>query len=371
MNYRLTTIALLAAVAGFGTAPAEEGAAPAGGKSKEVTEVRIFDISSLVAKIVDYPGPEIDVVPTSGSHGHFELFTPGDAPQADMTVDYIVELMRMTIEPSYWADESRGALSANENQLVVRAKPDVMSQCEQFLRKLSATRISSQLAVQARILKDASIPREHVLDKDPQERCPTATLIAAPRLICYNKQRAHVLSGRKVSYVRDLDCVSGEGGVGYDPVMGVALDGCIFDVRPVLAPDTASAALTLRLTLGRNLSLNPQRLDLKTASRTSGTTSSTRTAAPKPKGGDEKKSEEATGQAEPGETSHTLKVFTDTGTIPITMAIDKPSIDRQIVRTDVTVPLGKWVLASVLPNPDAQDAQKHILVYVSADVVGK
>ena len=72
----------------------------------------------------------------------------------------------------------------------------------------------------------------------------TRSTLSAPRLTCYNRQRAHMFVAEQQSYVADYE-ISGDA---YDPVVRQFLQGVIFDVRPTVSADRRYITLELRPT---------------------------------------------------------------------------------------------------------------------------
>lgn len=72
----------------------------------------------------------------------------------------------------------------------------------------------------------------------------TSTLFA-PRLTCFNTQRAHMFVARQRTYIADYD-ISGDA---YDPVIRQFLTGSVLDVRPTVSSDRRYVTLEMRPTV--------------------------------------------------------------------------------------------------------------------------
>ncbi|MBI3828749.1 MAG: hypothetical protein HY291_04490 [Planctomycetes bacterium] len=72
----------------------------------------------------------------------------------------------------------------------------------------------------------------------------TSTLFA-PRLTCFNTQRAHMFVARQRTYIADYD-ISGDA---YDPVIRQFLTGAVLDVRPTVSSDRRYVTMELRPTV--------------------------------------------------------------------------------------------------------------------------
>lgn len=69
--------------------------------------------------------------------------------------------------------------------------------------------------------------------------------ITAPRITVYDRQRAEVSMLEQISYVEDYDIeVAGDAFLG-DPIVGVASEGLVLDVRPILSEDRKHVSLEL------------------------------------------------------------------------------------------------------------------------------
>ncbi|MCW8133708.1 MAG: hypothetical protein KIS92_25405 [Planctomycetota bacterium] len=71
------------------------------------------------------------------------------------------------------------------------------------------------------------------------------TTLFAPRLTCFNTQRAHMFVARQRTYIADYD-ISGDA---YDPVIRQFLTGSVLDVRPTVSSDRRYVTIELRPTV--------------------------------------------------------------------------------------------------------------------------
>lgn len=80
------------------------------------------------------------------------------------------------------------------------------------------------------------------------ERDEHVTQITAPRITCYDGQRANVSILNQVSYIRDYDVeVQGDEWIA-DPVVGVVQEGLTMDLRPVTSKDRRYVTVTASMT---------------------------------------------------------------------------------------------------------------------------
>ena len=83
-----------------------------------------------------------------------------------------------------------------------------------------------------------------------------ATILVAPRLTCFDGQRANVTIAEQISYISDYDVETaggggGAGAVGASPVIDQALDGVSLDVRPIVSADRRFITIEVRPSLAR------------------------------------------------------------------------------------------------------------------------
>jgi len=69
------------------------------------------------------------------------------------------------------------------------------------------------------------------------EKSADVTLLNAPRLTCFNTQRAHVLIAMEQPYIQDLEVTAGDRSTAADPVIGSFQTGTVLDVRPTVSSD--------------------------------------------------------------------------------------------------------------------------------------
>jgi type II secretory pathway component GspD/PulD (secretin) len=77
----------------------------------------------------------------------------------------------------------------------------------------------------------------------------TSNIIQAPSLTVYNGERAHITLVKHVSYVKDFEPEIAQSAVIAEPIVAVARDGLILDVRPVVSSDRRFITMELRPTV--------------------------------------------------------------------------------------------------------------------------
>jgi len=77
----------------------------------------------------------------------------------------------------------------------------------------------------------------------------TSNIIQAPSLTVYNGERAHITLMKHISYVKDFEPEIAQSAVIAEPVVAIARDGLILDVRPVVSSDRRFITMELRPTV--------------------------------------------------------------------------------------------------------------------------
>lgn len=83
------------------------------------------------------------------------------------------------------------------------------------------------------------------------EKSSKANLLTSPSLLCFNTQRANMVSVTQQAYIQDFTAVVQVQAVGYDPEIGYVMTGIVFDVRPIVSADRKYVTLELRPTVSQ------------------------------------------------------------------------------------------------------------------------
>ncbi len=81
------------------------------------------------------------------------------------------------------------------------------------------------------------------------EKSGKGNVLTAPTLLCFNTQRANMVSVTQYAYIQDITAVVQVQAVAYDPEIGYVQTGIVFDVRPVVSSDRKYITLELRPTV--------------------------------------------------------------------------------------------------------------------------
>lgn len=209
------------------TPPAEEQVVP-----------RTYDVADLRVEMRHQQQPVEDLWPSGYKPAEEEIY---DTNCYDM--DYLIEMIRMGIEPESWEIEGTDIEPKND-RLFVRAIPRVHGKIERLLawhRKAVDRRVSVEVAVVPVAVAEASL------------------LSTAPELTAEEAQRllAHALGtvtlagwdglilggreGREIAYVREIDIGVVDGKPVPDPVTHRTFSGSIAQVQACL--DEAEGAI--------------------------------------------------------------------------------------------------------------------------------
>jgi tetratricopeptide (TPR) repeat protein len=121
--------------------------------------LQFYDVKDLVAKIQDFPGQEINLVPSK--------YQPPEAaevpePQSPFEIDSLIEVIKQTIDPPAWELEGVN-IEPKNGVLVVRQIPEVHQKIGQFLsdlRKNTGVLVSMEvrfLRAEDRFLRDVGV----------------------------------------------------------------------------------------------------------------------------------------------------------------------------------------------------------------------
>lgn len=320
----------------------------AGEAPKEEVELRIYDVSELTSSNPDYPGPDgslisntVEGAPVQGQ----------PAPRAVPTCASISDMIRQRVSPDQWDAALGTSIEEMGGRLVIMQRPAIHSVVNHLLKVFTGA-ARAQVVVKALMIPSADIPDQTFFESDGLNKLfggdASTHAIAAPRLVCFNKQRAHVVSGTEVNCVRDLD-VNGDT---HDPVIATLIEGIVFDVTPILSDDRSTVDIDLRVTMNANVKRNPKVLGVSPAANL-------RAVAPL---------QEVENGAAKDAAARTVNQMMNAQYVA-GIEMDTPSMDNGAIRTDVVIPSGKWILAGTMNNLDAKSAKKNLLVFVSAEEV--
>jgi type II secretory pathway component GspD/PulD (secretin) len=123
--------------------------------------LQFYDVKDLVAKISDFPGQEINLVPSK-----YQPPEPMDEdvePTSPFEVDSLMDVIRLTIEPDSWDTVETANIEPKNNVLVITTTPEIHRKIGQFLsdlRKNTGLLVSLEvrfLTAEDRFLRDVGV----------------------------------------------------------------------------------------------------------------------------------------------------------------------------------------------------------------------
>lgn len=338
------------------------------GADADVVILKIYDVRDLTDDVADFPGPDLSLVGVSAAAPapnqpqvvKAQVVTPTSTP----TAASIADMIKTRIRPDTWDPALGTSVEEMAGRLVVMQKADIHALIQQLLKSFSNDE-KTQLVVRAMLIPAITSPQGTFFDAESLTKAlggnPAADAIAGPQIVCFNKQRVDIFSGTDHNYVSGVD-INGDS---YDPVVQQILTGFVLDVRPVLSGDRKFVDMDLRLSLNSGLKMN---------SRFMGASGHPALQAvgslPQPETGSRttKKTEPDKDDDTPANSGKNVnQVMNSQYTAGIEM--DFPTVESGAIRTNAAAPLGKWMLAGSMNNPDEKSPKKQLLCFVMADVV--
>ena len=325
---------------------------------KEENELRIYDVTELCTPIPDYPGPDpmLTFPQQNPANPVAQNAQPVQSSAGTPTTASLSDMIRQRIAPDQWDAALGTSIEEMAGRLVVMQTPSIHSSIEQLLKSLSTT-AKTQVVVKGLLIPAAEIPDQTYFDMPELNKLfdgnAARQAIATPRVVCsVNKQRSHIVSGTEINSVIDMN-INGDT---HDPVIGTLLDGVVFDVLPILSDDHSNVDVDVRLTWSANVKRHrPRALGL-------GTGANMRALSPLP--------QQVSGSTtkDGGSTNSTVNQMLNSQ-YAIGIEMDMPTMDSGVVRTEVAIPNGKWVLAGTMNNTDPKSEKKNLLLFVNAEPV--
>ncbi|MFH0938986.1 MAG: hypothetical protein V1899_06875 [Planctomycetota bacterium] len=346
MHIRLIALSILAIIATM--ILAEEK------KDRDEIELRVYDARDIVNSITDYPAPFLTMrgLRINTDQSLANSFMPAHH-QPTLTSSDLVDVIKTRLLPLEFAPMET-SLEESFGYLIVNQRPKVHELIGEIIRNIR-NMVKPQIAVKAFLVSAAEAPEATYFDEECLEKVLRAgTILASSRLVCNCMQRVHSVSGREIAYVWDYDIV----GNNYDPSVSAILDGSVFDVRPTLSSDSNFVELNISFMQNANVVKRLQSLGLATPSAA--------VVAPLKASSTQIKDEKGVVIGDQQDAKSLLG-----GQYIIRAEFDLLSVDTNCVKTQVVVPAGKWALAAVMNNRDPKIKEKHLLLFVSAEVLNK
>jgi type II secretory pathway component GspD/PulD (secretin) len=216
---------------------------------------RVYDVSDMIWRVVDYPAPPQSNDSSSGGGGGGggqSLYGGGgggggnsdaNASRID-AVDSFLKLVQDTIDPTSWRNNGGtiGAIRELSGNLIVTQTAENHRDIASLLKQLRETH-GRMVVVRAYwlLVEPESIPKLDPSKKSlpliDDKLIDAKNLYCGAQTTCFNGQTVHVTSGRKRTMVTGLSPVVGTNAVGYQPTLENARSGVVLQLTPHLEPE--------------------------------------------------------------------------------------------------------------------------------------
>ncbi len=235
--------------------------------------LRLYDISPLTRGIQDFAGPRVGLVsPSSRGGGPLTgaTFTL-EEPAVLMTEESVVKLLKTRIAPDTWGNKRNSLTAGPHGALMVRQKPEVLKEIDQYLASLLFSRaqmITCEAVLigfrkGARLQWEAEIPalapggyfvEREKFDKLLEEAYKGANvrLVETAEITGFPQERVNVVRLVHEAIVADYEPQVSTCAAAFDPVVDTVASGFVFDVRPHFVSGTEQIAVGLRASLARH-----------------------------------------------------------------------------------------------------------------------
>ncbi len=371
------------------------------------TVTKVYDIRGLVIQVPNFTGaPDFDLnsalsnTSSGGSGGGVQftgtLFsddgTSGEQPTRTETIGELITLVQDTVgNQADWAAYGGEISSVREitGNLIVRTTPANHKQIQTLFDQMAQGR-EKMVSVDARYYLIKSKVLDDLIKKNEGEFIIPADKLegflkaaadpatgvkrlGAARLAMFNGQRTHLTAANAMSFLSDVEPVSG--GEGFDPTQSVLLSGARIDVEATVTQNGKSIVMTFRgeVTTGVKLrqtdipgsSGNSSASEHKQGGRITGTV--TPRDNTKPIGPDNPAAPGTPGILEGNITNTTTTIKpARQGGAPTAAALDLPDQDGVSYRTSVAIPNGGAVLltgaSTMIKSLPTEDAEIVLIV---------
>jgi hypothetical protein len=296
--------------------------------TKSNVELRVYDVSDFNRTARDYSVPEY--YPSRSDRGEHYGTMPTitlaePASTSVLEVGTLEDLILKRVNPESWMPGRGTSITVAGDKFIVVNTPEVherIGQLIEFLRQST----KKFLAVKGVVVQSSVFPEEDILDEAELQQFLKANGLEGKalrqRVVCYDSQRVFLQSGTMFNFVADYDV---SGGV-YDPVIRTGMEGHMVDIKPELVNDGKSVQMDFRFTVtGNKKDVRQGMMDI------AGT-------------GKEKLQ-----------------------TVNKEFIIDLPQVSMQKVGTKVSAPVGKYVLAAVMPGSDPNVKEAQWMLFLAAE----
>jgi hypothetical protein len=252
-RHALGIVGAVVAIAGIVSTPAfaQPDRAPsveAAQRAAPRYEQRVYDLATLLARVPDYPGPNLDPrFPWVAGGVAGAAFTLDEPHAAFASADLLIALIKTNIAEDSWSDQ-RTSIEAAGEELVVVQTPEVHAKITHLIASLRRT-TETQIVVDGTLalVEDALLDECRTGATNPAALSDTgaralaeamdkgerATRIQSLRAVARNGQRVHVPLIDQRAYAASYDVTAAAGAAAMAPRVGYLMTGTVLDVRPL------------------------------------------------------------------------------------------------------------------------------------------
>jgi len=218
-------------------------------EGRQRVSMRMYDVSDLTAPITDSTLDYSNLIPS-----RYQRPESGAdmEPRSPYQVDWLIELIRTTVEPETWDTIESADIMAKNGWLFVNTIPRVHERIVKSLTEFR-TYLEPQVAVDLVAVR-VDQQRAAVLARTPRDLDPAAAeallqgdRLGTLRLLCFDGQQVVSREGSERSYLQDFDVEIAQSAKIGDPIRQSVFDGFSAEVRAILDRNRGGAVLHCRI----------------------------------------------------------------------------------------------------------------------------
>jgi hypothetical protein len=204
-----------------------------------------YDVRSLTASMVNFPGPELSIPEPSGNGSRL---IPPDSSEKIQQIDELITLVKNQVAPPSW-ERSGTSLEDFSGQIVVTTVPEIQTQVAALIAQLERT---TARQVICRCYRLPQVPDSSaVLDAKAWQALSANLPAPVAVFVSLDEQQNHHFSGQQRAYLADADVNQGA----FDPIMSIINNGIVFDIEPHVTINGVLATVRLSSTSSQRWSI--------------------------------------------------------------------------------------------------------------------
>ncbi|MBI2933841.1 MAG: hypothetical protein HYY16_19530 [Planctomycetes bacterium] len=233
--------------------------------SEEQRLLRVYDISPAVRGLENFSGPRIDTLRLQGVGLPGAVFTVEEPAGLRVQANDVIDMIKTRIAPDSWSNRRNQIWLADPGTLLIRQKPEVLKEIDQYLETLLSFR-AVMITTEATLLGFRRGSRAEwaktipglgmggtFVEPDPFAKLldesgsgTRVRVIDRAEVTGFPQQRVYAARLLEESYLQDYEPQISEYSGMYDPVVDTLRTGFVLDVRPHFLEDTSRVAVDLR-----------------------------------------------------------------------------------------------------------------------------